>query len=106
MRVLQMIRATKPARFVTFVIPRALNSARIHGTHVPVEKPSHSIKSGQRTDIRFVSDVPNGDIPPVLDHELDYDANSASSAFASFRSRVSDPSLNYPSEQTVRASEI
>src|SRR6516165_1509603 len=37
---------------------------------------------------------PNGDIPPVVDHELGYDSNSSSNAFASFRSSVSNPSVN------------
>jgi hypothetical protein len=35
-------------------------------------------------------------LPPVVDQELGYDANSSSNALASFRSRVSWPSVNQP----------
>jgi hypothetical protein len=39
--------------------------------------------------------MPNKDIPTILDHEFGYAANSSNNAFASFKSRVSNPSVNH-----------
>jgi hypothetical protein len=53
-------------------------------------------KADVEVDAPNFRDGPNGDIPAGVDHELGYDVNSSSSAFASWRSRVSNPSVNQP----------